>query len=385
MKILAFILVAVSLTAAPLHAADDRAALEDLVNRFLAGASVSDAAVHDRFWADELVYTSSSGTRFGKAEILAGLAAADAGEPAMSYGAEDVDIRLYGDTAVVAFRLLGTPRGGAAGSEFLNTGTFRKRDGEWRAVAWQATRIPLPEPAGAWIDLTHELSPDAVFWPTAAPFSMTTDFEGRTEQGYYYSAYSFCTAEHGGTHLDAPVHFAEGAHHTNEIPVEQLIGAAVVIDVRAAVEADRDHRVSVADLEAWEAAHGAIPTQAIVLLRTGFGRFWPDAQQYLGTAERGAGAVAKLSFPGLHPEAAAWLVERRQVKAVGIDTASIDYGKSTGFEAHVTLMTHNVPAFENVANLDRLPATGAFVVALPVKIRGGSGGPLRSVARVDGS
>lgn len=370
------------LTAMPLSAADDRAALETLLNRFLAGASVNDAAMHDRFWADDLVYTSSNGTRFGKAQILEGLTAAGADDPATTYGAEDVDIRLYGDTAVVAFRLLGAPSGHDGGAEFFNTGTFRKRQGEWRAVAWQATRIPRAEAVEEWIDLTHELSSEAVFWPTAAPFAMTTDFAGMTDNGFYYSAYSFCTAEHGGTHLDAPVHFAEGAHHVNEIPLERLIGEAVVIDVSAAVQANRDHRVSVADIEAWEAAHGVIPQGAIVLIRTGFAQYWPDAEKYLGTAERGAEALAKLSFPGLHPEAAAWLIEYRHVMAVGIDTASIDYGKSTHFEAHVTLMTHNVPAFENVANLDRLPPRGAFVVALPVKIRGGSGGPLRIVARV---
>jgi kynurenine formamidase len=238
--------------------------------------------------------------------------------------------------------------------------------------------------ASSWIDLTHELSADAVFWPTAAPFAMTTDFEGVTDKGYFYSAYSFCTAEHGGTHIDAPVHFAAGAHHVNEIPLERLIGEAVVIDVSAAVRQDRDHLLSVADIEAWEALHGVIPDDHIVLFRTGFGQYWPDPEQYLGTARRGEAAVAELSFPGLDPAAAEWLVENRGVKAVGIDTASIDRGKSTRFEAHVALMTHNVPAFENVANLERLPATGAFVVALPVKIRGGSGGPLRIVARVDG-
>jgi kynurenine formamidase/ketosteroid isomerase-like protein len=371
-----------------LAGADDRAALQELLNTFLAGASVSDIAAHERFWADDLVYTSSNGTRRGKPEILESLSAADpaAGdEAAIAYSAEDVSIRLYGDTAVVAFRLLGRTEGQPQAAEFFNTGTFRKRDGEWQAVAWQATRIPAPEPSADWIDLSHELSPDAVFWPTAAPFAMTTDFEGMTDKGYFYSAYSFCTAEHGGTHIDAPVHFAEGAHHVNEIPVDQLIGAAVVIDVSAAVQADRDHRISVADFEAWEAQHGAIPAGSIVLLRTGFGQYWPDAAKYLGTARRGAEAVAELSFPGLHPEAATWLMEHRGIKAVGIDTASIDHGKSSHFETHVALMTHNVPAFENVANLDRLPPTGAFVVALPTKIRGGSGGPLRIVARLGGN
>ena len=240
----------------------------------------------------------------------------------------------------------------------------------------------LADTGGVWVDLTHELSADAVFWPTADPFQMTTDFEGFTDKGYYYSAYSFTTAEHGGTHIDAPVHFAEGKRPVNEIPLEQLIGSAIVVDVTTAVAADRNYLVSVADFTAWEKRHGAIPPGSIVLLRTGFARHWPDAEAYLGTALRGDAGAAALSFPGLSPEAAEWLATRRSVKAVGIDTASIDYGKSTNFAAHVALMTHNIPAFENVANLERLPPVGAFVVALPVKIRGGSGGPLRIVARL---
>ena len=233
-----------------------------------------------------------------------------------------------------------------------------------------------------WIDLTHELSEDAVFWPTAEPFSVSTDFEGMTEKGYYYSAYSFRTAEHGGTHIDAPIHFAAGTNRVNEIPLEQLIGNAVVIDVSEAVRTNRDHQVSVADFDAWEARNGNIPNRSIVLLRTGFGAYWPDRGKYLGTDLRGEAGVAALSFPGLAPTAAKWLVGPREVKAVGIDTASIDHGKSTHFQAHVELMSRNVPAFENLANLEQLPATGIYVVALPVKIRGGSGGPLRIIARV---
>jgi kynurenine formamidase len=240
-----------------------------------------------------------------------------------------------------------------------------------------------PAAAGdAWIDLTHDLSSESVFWPTAAPFQLKTEAEGMTEGGYYYSAYSFSAAEHGGTHIDAPVHFAKGANSVDAIPVDQLIGDAVVIDVSDAVAENRDLQISVADLETWERAHGAIPKGSIVLFRTGFSRYWPDAARYLGTALRGEAGVAALSFPGLGTEAATWLVESGKAKAVGIDTASIDFGKSKNFSTHVALMTHNVPAFENVANLERLPATGVFVVALPVKIRGGSGGPLRIVARI---
>ena len=233
-----------------------------------------------------------------------------------------------------------------------------------------------------WVDLTHDLSSEAVFWPTAEPFRLLVDAEGETDAGFYYSAYRFTTAEHGGTHIDAPVHFAKGRQTVDEVPLTRLIGPAFVIDVTKAVDADRDYQIRTDDIVAWERRYGRLPPNAIVLFRTGFGRYWPDAERYLGTAERGDAAVAKLHFPGLHPEAAAWLRNEREVASVGIDTASIDYGQTRTFPTHVTLMEANIPAFENVANLDRLPATGSFVVALPIKIRGGSGGPLRIVARL---
>lgn len=248
-------------------------------------------------------------------------------------------------------------------------------------LATLTTQIPIAH-GETWIDLTHPLSDKAVFWPTAEPFKMHTDFEGHTDKGYYYSAYTFCTAEHGGTHIDAPIHFAEGKNRVDEIPLEQLIGGAVVIDVSQQVAKNRNHQISLADIQGWEQQHGAIPSQAIILFRTGFGAYWPDAKKYLGTAKRGSEGVAELSFPGLGHEAAEWLIKNRQIKAVGIDTASIDHGKSQAFKTHVALMTKNIPAFENVANLNQLPATGVYVVALPVKIKGGSGGPLRIIAKV---
>jgi kynurenine formamidase len=241
---------------------------------------------------------------------------------------------------------------------------------------------PVGAVAGEWVDLTHSLSSESVFWPTAAPFQLTTDAEGFTEAGYYYSAYSFSAAEHGGTHIDAPIHFAEAQMTVDEIPLERLIGEAVVVDVTAEALADRDYLVRVTDFTAWEQTHGRIPAGSIVLIRTGYSGFWPDAARYLGTAERGQAGVDALHFPGLDPAAARWLLAERSIKSIGIDTASIDYGQSKTFDVHVALMTANVPAFENVTNLDRLPATGAFVVALPVKIEGGSGGPLRIVARL---
>ncbi len=231
------------------------------------------------------------------------------------------------------------------------------------------------------IDLTHAFGEDTIYWPTDTEgFVLETVSQGMTDAGFWYEAHRFRAAEHGGTHLDAPVHFAAGKWAADEIPVERLVGPGVVVDVGAAAAADADYQVTVGDLERWEAAHGRLPDGAILLLRTGFGAHWPDRAAYLGTDRRGPEAVAELQFPGLHPDAARWLVEERSINAVGLDTPSIDRGQSTLFESHRILFAANVPAFENVAHLDRLPPAGFTVIALPMKIRGGSGGPLRIIA-----
>ena len=237
-------------------------------------------------------------------------------------------------------------------------------------------------PAGTIVDLSHSYDEETVFWPTAEGFRLEKDFAGVTEKGYYYAANRFSTAEHGGTHIDAPVHFAEGRHTVDQIPLERLIGHAVVVDITRQCESNADYQISVEDFRTWEREHGQIAKDAIVLLRTGYGKRWPDREKYLGTSERGAAAVAKLHFPGLHPEAARWLTTERAIKAVGLDTASIDYGQSTLFESHRILFEKNIPAFENLANLDQLPAKDFHIVALPMKIKGGSGGPLRAIAIV---
>lgn len=252
-------------------------------------------------------------------------------------------------------------------------------------AACAANPAPAPLHEGRWIDLTHTLGEDSVFWPSADEFRHDAVSEGETEGGYYYSAYNLFTSEHGGTHLDAPIHFAEGRQTADQVPLGSLIGPGAVIDVSAAALADRDYLFTLADLTRWEARHGRLPAGAIVLFHTGYDRFWPDAERYMGTAGRGEAAVADLHFPGLSPELARFLVDERDIRAVGLDTPSLDYGQSTDFMVHRILLGENIPGFENVANLGRLPPVGATIVALPMKIRGGSGGPLRIVARLPGN
>ncbi len=230
------------------------------------------------------------------------------------------------------------------------------------------------------IDLTYSFDEQTIFWPTAKGFQLNEGFHGFTEKGYYYSSNEFSTAEHGGTHLDAPIHFYEGRHTSEEIPLNNLIGQAIIIDAQEKCEKNRDYLFSIEDFEEWEKANGRIPDGSIILLRSGFGKYWPDRVKYMGTDERGEEAVAKLHFPGLSEEGAKWLVEKRKVKAVGIDTPSIDYGQSKFFKSHVVLYGANVPIFENVANLNDMPIKGFEVIALPMKIKNGTGGPARIIA-----
>lgn len=233
------------------------------------------------------------------------------------------------------------------------------------------------------IDLTHNFDEQTIYWPTEEGFKLSVGFDGITDKGFHYSANSFCSAEHGGTHLDAPIHFYAERQSVEKIPLNNLIGNAIVIDVSENCLQNRDYRIKVEDILKWENENGTIPENSIILFRTGFGKFWPDREKYMGTNERGSEAVAKLHFPGLHQETASFLINERNVKAVGIDTPSIDYGQSTHFETHVVLAKNNIPIFENVANLDLVPENNFLLIALPMKIKGGSGAPLRIIAFVE--
>jgi kynurenine formamidase len=229
------------------------------------------------------------------------------------------------------------------------------------------------------IDLSHRFDERTLYWPTApSGFQLTPLHRGATPAGFFYSANSFCAPEHGGTHMDAPLHFAEGRQALDEVPVERLVAPAIVLDVTRPAAADPDYRLTVEDVRGWEARHGRIPEGAVVLLRTGWAARWPDAKRYLG--DDTPGDASRLHFPSYGAEAARVLVEQRRVGVLGVDTASIDHGPSKDFAVHQITAAANVPGLENLADLSPLPEDGAWVVALPMKIGGGSGGPVRVVA-----
>jgi len=228
------------------------------------------------------------------------------------------------------------------------------------------------------IDLTYSFNEQTIYWPTAKSFEHEKVAWGKTETGYFYSSANYCASEHGGTHLDAPIHFAEKGWTSDQIPIERFVGPAFVIDISEQCSKNADYTLTVEDIRNWEKKNGKIPANSIVLLRTGWGKFWPDKKKYLGDDK--PGETSNLHFPSFSKASAEFLVNEIKVKAVGIDTASIDPGTSKDFIAHQIFTGANVYGLENVAHLDQVPVKGATLIALPMKIENGTGGPVRIIA-----
>ncbi len=228
------------------------------------------------------------------------------------------------------------------------------------------------------IDLTYNFDEATIYWPTAQPFLWEKESWGVTEARFWYAAARYSASEHGGTHIDSPIHFGQGKSSIDQIPLSRLIGPAAVIDIVKACEKDPDYRLTAEDINAWENINGRIPDESIVLVRTGWGKFWTDKKRYMGTDA--PGDVANLHFPGISREAADFLSKQRRIDGIGIDTASLDHGPSQDFIAHQILNGANIYGLENIAKLDQLPAQGATLIALPMKIKGGTGGPARIIA-----
>src|SRR6266550_1440844 len=222
------------------------------------------------------------------------------------------------------------------------------------------------------LDLSYAINDKLVPWPGDEKFFEATVNASVEKNGYFTR--SFWMLEHYGTHVDAPAHFPPGKTTVDQIPVKQLFGPAVVIDVRAESGKDADYQLGASRVEEWEERHGRIPEGAIVLLRTGWASRWPDARKY-----RNQDAKGKMHFPGFSAEAAELLIQRK-VSGLGCDTLSIDHGASSGYPVHHLALGAGLYQLENLADLSELPERGAFLIVAPIKLEGGSGGAVRVFA-----
>jgi kynurenine formamidase len=242
----------------------------------------------------------------------------------------------------------------------------------------QTGSAPTPGPV---LEMSYPFDANTIYWPNAKPFVLTKGPWGVNDKGYWYAANEFSAAEHGGTHADAPIHFAKGGRTIDQIPIQEWIGPAAKIDVTAECARDRNYLLQVSDLERWEASHGRLPSGAWLIMYTGIGTaHYPDKKQVLGTDVAGEAALPHLSFPGFSPEVATFLVGQRTIRGIAIDTPSIDYGPSTDFKVHQIVLGAGRLALENIANLDKLPAAGAMLYVVPMLIAEGTGAPARVFA-----
>lgn len=231
------------------------------------------------------------------------------------------------------------------------------------------------------LDMTYAFDGNTIYWPNAVPFNLTSESQGMTERGYWYAANFYSASEHGGTHADAPLHFARNGRTIDQIPLEEWIGPAVKIDAREQCARDRDYLLSVEDIKNWEEKYGRIPAGAWVIMYTGIGtQYYPDPERVLGTAKKGLAALSNLSFPGFSLESAEFLTKERNIAGIAIDTPSIDYGRSQDFRVHRVICGADKLGLENIASLDKLPATGAMLYVIPLPIKGGTGAPARVFA-----
>src|SRR5271170_1811057 len=216
------------------------------------------------------------------------------------------------------------------------------------------------------VDLTYALDQNTVQWPTDIKFHHEWDHHGMTSDGYFYAAGHFASPEHAGTHMDAPRHFYREGTTVEQVSLAQTIGPAAVIDFSSHAAEEPDAVLDLVDIEQYELSYGRIPDGAIVVARSGWGRFWSDPERYLGTDR--TGEFAGLSFPGFSARAAGFLLEQRSVIALAIDTASLDPGSSRDFPVHRLWLGANRVGFENLCDVDKLPPTGATILCAPLKI-----------------
>lgn len=227
------------------------------------------------------------------------------------------------------------------------------------------------------IDLTHTINSTSPFWPGSEdtnPFSyepIATHPSGAASLGAY------STVEHYGTHIDAPIHFKDNELTVDQIELTNLFAPLAVIDVREKCSKDPDYRLTVEDITDWESVNGPLPKGAVILMSTGWSEKWPDIEAYRNLDQNG-----KMHFPGFSVAVNEFLISDRDIKGIGIDNFSVDYGMSEGFEAHLITNGAGKYHLENVANVHLLPQKGSYIVVAPIKLENGSGGQTRIYALI---
>ena len=224
------------------------------------------------------------------------------------------------------------------------------------------------------VDLTWKLNEKNAYWPGPGyePFKLTTI--ATLEKDGVLSKH-FSMPEHLGTHIDAPNHFESDQPDVSELDPGLLIGPGVVIDISARAELDADTLLTVADINEWEETHGRIPDGAIVLLHTGWDRFWGNYSRY-----KNQDATGNLHFPSFSGDAAKFLIHHRKARGIGLDTLSIDAGLSRDFAVHHLVNNAGRFGLENVASMSKLPARDFYLIVAPIRIEHGTGGPTRILA-----
>jgi kynurenine formamidase len=244
-----------------------------------------------------------------------------------------------------------------------------------------AIRVDSKDLKGKLLDMTYPYDEDTIYWPTAKGFELKKLDWGISAGGWWYASNEYSASEHGGTHADAPIHFAQNGRTMDQIPLQEWIGPAVKIDVSAKCESNRDYLLSVDDIENWENRYGKIPSGAWVIMYTGIDtKYYPDKLKVLGTDKSGAEALPELHFPGFSKESVQYLLQNANISGIAIDTPSIDCGQCAKFDVHQILFAADKLALENIANCDKLPSKGATLFVIPMLIKDGTGAPARVFA-----
>ena len=221
-------------------------------------------------------------------------------------------------------------------------------------------------------DLTHVVSPTFPMYPGAPQMEIILL---RTIQGNGFYKNLLVLDEHTGTHMDAPGHFAPDGTSAEQLAVERLVAPLAVIDISSRAANDPDAQLMPDDITAWEAQHGPLPTGAFVAMYSGWEARLSDPASFLNQD-----AAGMPHFPGFHPDAAAMLVDERDIVAIGVDTVSLDFGASTDFKTHLTVLPAGKYGLENLAALATVPPSGATIIVGGPKHINASGGPTRALA-----